>query len=499
MSYLAPLSESQRETASDLPHDDIIEDLSAPTHNASHLDEGVRVLKALWPLMQVELTTPTMRAEFGCLSPDPVLKVICFSLQGIFQNSEDKPPEDKILRKLAASISDNTAKRLKLPGQKSMTEYAYTFTGNDLRWEALGMLFARFALRASPLGTSGIFVADRNHHNHWSMLIEATNSCLSLCDDLGSMNDLTFWTMDENYMALTLFHGDSGSFPVLTDGSKQLHTDLAIGYMPWKRLGDLSSALFALGLHLDVACTPEVPRWLVEIRKHSMLHAFWCDKTMSCFVGRPPRINGRYCAMQKPFALSYEELALPPAELEEVVAKLGPDPHRFTSLQEFPAAVTNSHLLMQHREQILELFLYRQVSADEAEACLAEVSAASAREWRDRPEEFRYHEDVWDRGLSIHVCYVMLILHLDHLYNDFLIERYRVQRLHAPPEELLRLSTQLLADGLIVIAMRDKHGSGFTDIPWMLVSSINALLVRRRETKLLYRHFTAYHQLACLL
>lgn len=48
-------------------------------------------------------------------------------------------------------------------------------------------------------------------------------------------------------------------------------------------------------------------------------------------------------------------------------------------------------------------------------------------------------------------CYSLLILFLDHLYNDWLLQRVMVQRLHADSHELLRLSNELLSHGLSVV------------------------------------------------
>ena len=86
--------------------------------------------------------------------------------------------------------------------------------------------------------------------------------------------------------------------------------------MTWRRLGDLISGVVGKGLHAEIRVSHEVPFWMAELRKRTFAVAYNFDKSMSAFLGRPPRLPRKYCVMQLPLDLDADDLRLPPAELE---------------------------------------------------------------------------------------------------------------------------------------------------------------------------------------
>lgn len=186
-----------------------------------------------------------------------------------------------------------------------MSEYADLFTGRLTRWETAGALLAAFALSKPNRDLSKRNALEElSKPPSWKATVDLTNVCLGFCDDSGSINDIILWILKENFVVQTLLYGDAS-------------------YPAWKRVGDISSCLFALGLHQQIKVTPEVPRWLAELRKHNLMFAYSIDKSMAVFVGRPPRINRRYIRLDIPMCLAEDELALPPAELEDLIAQRG--------------------------------------------------------------------------------------------------------------------------------------------------------------------------------
>jgi hypothetical protein len=73
-------------------------------------------------------------------------------------------------------------------------------------------------------------------------------------------------------------------------------------------MGDLSTAVFALGLHEGIEANDNVPFYLAELRKREFCLAYNADKLISTFLGRPSRIARRYCKFQLPMYLSDEEI-----------------------------------------------------------------------------------------------------------------------------------------------------------------------------------------------
>lgn len=99
-----------------------------------------------------------------------------------------------------------------------------------------------------------------------------------------------------------------------TDG--YIHVDSR----PWRKLGELSTTAFALGLHQD--SSSQVPLYLGELRKRTMVATFTIDKILATFLGRPPLISWRYCDIQLPLDLSFEEMISDPVFLNDKIARL---------------------------------------------------------------------------------------------------------------------------------------------------------------------------------
>jgi hypothetical protein len=93
-------------------------------------------------------------------------------------------------------------------------------------------------------------------------------------------------------------------------------------YLTWRRLGTLISACVAKGLHGEIRVSSDVPFWMSELRKRLFAATYILDKSISNFLGRPPRLSRKYCTMQLPLDLEPAHLRLPGAELEDVVNRL---------------------------------------------------------------------------------------------------------------------------------------------------------------------------------
>ena len=98
-----------------------------------------------------------------------------------------------------------------------------------------------------------------------------------------------------------------------------------IGYMFWSRLGDFISACVTKGLHTGNSVSPDVPFFLSELRKRTFGTAYNLDKSISTFMGRPPRLPRKYCAMQLPLDIDMTQLRLPADQLEAEIEMLDDD------------------------------------------------------------------------------------------------------------------------------------------------------------------------------
>ena len=135
-------------------------------------------------------------------------------------------------------------------------------------------------------------------------------------------------------------------------------TESWIDYRVWQKLGDLSTIVYAFGLHQSGEDIEDnFPFFLVEIRKRVMVCAYAIDKELAISLGRPPRICSRYCSIPLPFDISYETMVLPRSEGEKKMQNL--DAHGWNTERDLTVGVRLRVVLLTSllRESILELSL----------------------------------------------------------------------------------------------------------------------------------------------
>lgn len=58
----------------------------------------------------------------------------------------------------------------------------------------------------------------------------------------------------------------------------------------WTQLGELSTRIFALGVHRDTKKSTEISPFLCQMRKRLFAASYRIDKNIATFLGRPPRL-----------------------------------------------------------------------------------------------------------------------------------------------------------------------------------------------------------------
>lgn len=94
------------------------------------------------------------------------------------------------------------------------------------------------------------------------------------------------------------------------------------GYQAWRRLGDLTATIYAAGLHVDTENSDDYPFFLKQWRRCCFTSAFYMDKTLATFLGRPPLLNYRYCTLTPPLDLSDEDLVAGGEKLNQAISEL---------------------------------------------------------------------------------------------------------------------------------------------------------------------------------
>ena len=214
-----------------------------------------------------------------------------------------------------------------------------------------------------------------------------------------------------------------------------------------------------MGLHQGIKVSKEVPFFIAEVRKNMFSRAFYTDKELGTFLGRPPRISQRYCVCELPLDLTMEELGLEGNELEAALAQL--NEFGWNTEDRCQGSSWNRVMLINSlfREEILELSL-GPVDAASIEIKAEDILNRQEESWSTLPHHFRNwraHKNPW---VKIAIGY----LSLDRLYNDFLLKRTVVRFTKASARDLLETARQMLLVILEQASLRIQPG----DFDWMV-------------------------------
>ncbi|KAJ5933483.1 hypothetical protein N7454_005812 [Penicillium verhagenii] len=258
---------------------------------------------------------------------------------------------------LVKLLAENTSLPFRVPTSITASNFHTLYTGDNIRWEFLGTIFAMAGLTAQLTSSQQPSILPNDPSTENSNLIayalEASNSCISICQNYNSANDLMLWLLSMNLFLLCNCRGDSGIIFISCIVTYLTAFLTIIDHAVWRRMGDVSTDIFALGWHQEQPAS--IPFFLSESRKRLFASAYRCDKSLASFLGRPPRIAKRYCTLAMPSDLSDEDLMRDESEIKDMLATYDQYGWR-TDTRLKPAAWIR--LRFQHsilREDILEL------------------------------------------------------------------------------------------------------------------------------------------------
>ncbi|KAI1630030.1 hypothetical protein EDD37DRAFT_604894 [Exophiala viscosa] len=342
-------------------------------------------------------------------------------------------------------LNANTDAPLRFPANIRFRDFTSYYMGNNIRWETIGVFLIMCGLSlfnvycdAEESELVGHLAQDKQRLMF--RLLEASDICVSFCNDAVPGTDLGFWLMLENCIYASQVLGDAH-------------------YSVWRRLGDISTAVFAHGLH-ESRETADEPFWLKEVRRRGLGYAYAMDKILSTFVGRPPRISKRYCNIKVHLDLEYSELALEGDELAKACSKLGATgwSSRTGPTKESLSAFIRAFVLGAFiREDTLELCL--NPAQDDLREKAQSVIRKSKEMYASFPPWLQFSSEMWDTHDS-RPSYQAVKQYLDTIYNEFMLRRMLVRRLHDDPTELILLAHEILIAVLEVRNIRGVTQSG---------------------------------------
>jgi hypothetical protein len=114
---------------------------------------------------------------------------------------------------LAQKTTRNTQKPLQVPPEMHASTFSTLFTGDNLRWEFLGLVFAwaGLSLSMSLLSEKGSATTpDGISKTSFAQLLTAcSDACITLCRQNAHTNDILSWCLYENLILLTFQHGEA--------------------------------------------------------------------------------------------------------------------------------------------------------------------------------------------------------------------------------------------------------------------------------------------------
>ncbi|KAL9619397.1 MAG: hypothetical protein Q9160_005992 [Pyrenula sp. 1 TL-2023] len=454
-SYAAVFEESQDAIITDIecdstrpPRDLCVEIETADTEM---INEGARVLSRFCELFPaLSETYHQGQPPETVVALSPVMFACADAVRNLLKHLVQMPERQRSYHQLSRDIFYNTATRY-IPADMTNHKKMSQFFTEPLRWEAVGI--ATIVWGPGCLGT-GMLPGESydigpgkepvSRALFGKTMVLNGSSCASFCEELGYLNDLLVWLIYENGLSTSNVYGDSN-------------------YLTWRRLGDSSSAIFAMGLHQDIKPSKDLPFFLVEVRKLIFARAYYTDKELGTFLGRPPRISQRYCICHMPLDLSAEEVGLESSELERAVSGL--DPNGWNQAGKTTGATTTRAMLINSlfREEILELSL-GPIDATTLTARADDISRRQEHAWTLFPP----HLMEWRKGLLSAAKFPTGYLYLDRLYNNFLLQRTLVKFTRQAPTQLLHAARQMLITVLEGVSIRVTSSVDNNDMAWMV-------------------------------
>ena len=141
-----------------------------------------------------------------------------------------------------------------------------------------------------------------------------------------------------------------------------MYRPIASDFLAYRRLGDLCSTVFAMGLHQALPFKEDIPSFIIELRRRAFAAAYVADKAISTFLGRPPRISKKFSVCELPLDLSDEDLWLDGQQLQRAAERLDGRGWNVDRLLHQSTLTRVRALIAAIRDEVLEISLCTSVN-----------------------------------------------------------------------------------------------------------------------------------------
>ncbi|GJC82827.1 hypothetical protein ColLi_05665 [Colletotrichum liriopes] len=377
-------------------------------------------------------------------------------------------PDDAQLAVLVRTICGNTAKCVS-DEESDPEKWIAQFTGTNLRWESLGIMFVYWELAARYLGPYRPDVGSQFQCvDEGTRVVMQYRYCVGASIELAKAaasggNTMLLFMSAKRTIIESIFSGDA------TSHVQNGRTNAVLqGFACWQLHAETVALSTFLGFHDEVATEPYKPTICSEIKRKLFCYVFYMDKVLASFAGRPPLISRRYARTPPPLDLKDEYLLADEATLARHVATLDENGWN-TEGGLCSATIVRARVMLAHiRDELFEIALgHGPVTPVET---LLEIKERQLKTVAGFPQIIVFkEEDVQDRKLDVSLLYVRLIVHLEHLQNMFFIERLLAKRGH-DDGALLSVSFEMVSKTLMFWTNMDRLSCMNGDFEWLVMA-----------------------------
>jgi hypothetical protein len=358
---------------------------------------------------------------------------------------------------LVATVLGNTSRPLSISASLTSREFYKTYTGENLRFETIGWLLATAG--RSLLWALGTFRQDDDSLQRIRLadeMLRSSTACLVICSLVSPVNDIMIWLFHENLLFTSMMCGYSGEWS-FTDMRSSALTRV-IGPPSWRRLGELTTQIYALGIHKETN-NSNLPLFILESRRRLFCSTYHIDKTISTFLGRPVRLSKRHTDIKLPLDISDDNLTGDEATLRLACRCL--DENGWNTNEDYYGGHLRASWLRaryisnQFREDVLDFALAKLTPSIELQ--LLDISRQIRKVWDSFPAHLRYTPLCWSAELPPGVCLGLVVIYLTHFYNEYMIQKILADSQPlAQNLPLLRVSMDLLSTTMSLSTIRDR-------------------------------------------
>ncbi|RSL56410.1 hypothetical protein CEP54_008837 [Fusarium duplospermum] len=344
--------------------------------------------------------------------------------------------------KLAQKLLANSIQPLQYDSSTSFSEYVAQFTGQNTRWETLGIFLCAVlrALIEIPFFPT-LYTTEESQRDLKEKLLALIGCSLDVCLSLDCLNDLQHLIQYENAITYTYTSGDQSFFL-------------------YRRLGDVMASVFALGYHENLDAKTNTPEFLIQLRKAAFARIYSADKNGSLFLGRPPRLSKRFSCFQLPDSRLPLDCAT--ATLEPIGTREW-DPE---SVMNYRAETRWSALCAFVKEEVMELMF--DSSCTDCRQKIEALQEMADSQWNALPAHFRLSTSIKQHSEIPFERDFVASTRLNYLHTTFLIRRLAFDRLSEPAAPLIEASIEMLKLAVEVMVLREELSNSGTRLTWKI-------------------------------